>query len=40
MSDMKKDIENVAEGFWNKHKYCVIGGAVLLLAGLVLGLAF
>lgn len=29
----EEKIEEAAEGFWNKHKWCVIGGAVLFLAG-------
>ncbi len=37
MNQVYKDVEEAAEGFWNKHKYCLIGGAVLLLAGFVLG---
>ena len=38
MSQVYKDMENAAEGFWNKHKYCIVGGFVLLAAGFVLGL--
>ena len=33
-----KAIENAAEGFWARHKWCVIGGAALLAVGLVIGL--
>lgn len=32
-----KAIENAAEGFWNKHKWCVIGGSVLFILGVVIG---
>ena len=34
----EKAIEDAAEGFWARHKWCVIGGAALLAVGLVIGL--
>lgn len=33
-----KAIEDAAEGFWARHKWCVIGGSALLLIGLTIGL--
>lgn len=38
IGSIKKDIDDVAEGFWAKHCYCVIGTTVALVAGFVLGL--
>lgn len=32
-----KAIENAAEGFWARHKWCVIGGSALFITGLILG---
>lgn len=39
MSDYinRKAIDDAAEGFWAKHKWCIIGGGGILLVGFVLG---
>lgn len=46
MSELKKEavkaykeVEDKAEGFWNKHKYCIVGTGVVAVVFFLIGLS-